>query len=324
MRLFDFHCDTLYECYETGQHLRKNALAIDARKAQGLQNYAQFFALFCGARAPEPADNPPHLPRRCLLDLPPEQRLQALLQTAKQEFRQNADWLTQCYDSEDFRTAQAKGKAAAFLTIEGAELLCTEEQLIQAYDAGVRAITLSWNGQNQYACGAATDNDAGLSSRGHALVQTLVQMGIIIDVSHLSERGFWEVCMDTEAPFAATHSNSRAICPHLRNLTDLQFLELVRRGGIAGINLYTEFLTGSTQAGIQDILKHIEHFCALGGEACLAVGADFDGCSTLPQGIASLADMNKLAESMLRHNYLESTVDRIFYGNLAAFIDRML
>lgn len=323
MKLFDLHCDTIYECYETRKALRENNLAIDCQKCSAYEQYAQFFALFCGARPSKKEQERGN--RRCLLDLPPETRLDALLAEAKAQFRENADWLMQCQCAEDLETARVKHKAAAFLSIEGAELLTTEAHIQRAYEAGVRMITLAWNYQNQYACGAAVNNEAGLSPRGRALVRTLVEMNVILDVSHLSERGFWELCVETEAPFVASHSNSRGCCDHLRNLTDLQFSEIVRRGGLAGINLYADFLrAGSRICTLDDAVGHIEHFMELGGENCLALGCDFDGCDALPEGVHDVRDMTLLGERLLRHNYLQSTVDALLYDNAAAFIQRML
>ncbi|MBS7224250.1 MAG: membrane dipeptidase [Clostridiaceae bacterium] len=320
MNYFDLHCDTIFECYETGKSLRENDLMIDREKVSRYGHYAQFFALFCGAKAPEGV-----VRTRVLLDLPPEARLDALLAEAKRQFRENADWLMHCYTAEDFDYARAKGKAAAFLSIEGAELLATDAHVARAYDAGVRLVTLSWNYRNAYACGAAADNDAELTVQGRELVHQLVQLGMILDVSHLSEGGFWDLCVQTEAPFVASHSNSRAECTHLRNLTDLQFSEIVRRGGLCGINLYSPFLRDDGQhATLDDALRHIEHLMACGGEACLALGCDFDGCDTLPVGMEGARDMENLAEVLLRHNYLESTVNALFYDNAAAFIHRML
>ncbi len=320
MKYFDLHCDTLYECYEMRKSLRENDLMIDRAKASGYDEYIQFFALFCGARPPYPIPG-----RRSLLDLPEEGRLDALLNTAREQLLQNRDWLYQCYSAEDMQRPERRGRAAAFLSIEGAELLCTEGHVQRAYDAGVRLVTLSWNYRNQYACGAAADNSAGLTARGKALVHELVRMGVILDVSHLSDAGFWDLCVETEAPFAATHSNSRAVCLHRRNLTDLQFQEVLRRGGLVGINLYGAFLRDDgEQATLADAVRHIEHFCALGGREVLALGADFDGCDSLPDEIHTAADMGRLAEELLRLNYPQSTIDGLFYNNAANFINRML
>ena len=152
-----------------------------------------------------------------------------------------------------------------------------------------------------------------------------MRRGIILDVSHLSEAGFWDVCVQTEAPFAATHSNSRVCCDHVRNLTDLQFQEILRRGGLVGINLYSPFLRDDgAPAQIDDVLRHIDHFLSLGGQDCLALGADFDGCDSTPEGLQTVADMENLAEAMLSHGYVQSIVNGLFFDNAAAFFTRML
>lgn len=320
MQLFDLHCDTLYECYETGKGLDDRALCVNRWEAQRYQMYTQVFALFCGARPPKPVAG-----RRSLMDLPPEQRLDALLETAKQAFAANAGWLTLCRDMDDWAWARDHGKSAAFLSLEGAELIEAPGALDRAYDAGVRLVTLAWNYQNAFACGAVTDNDRGLTARGKELVRELVRRNIIIDVSHLSEAGFWDVCLETEAPFAATHSNSRACCNHLRNLTPLQFSEIVRRGGLLGLNLYSPFLRDDGQpATIDDVLRHADDLFGRGGASCLALGTDFDGCDQTPEGLESAGQMENLANAMLRHGYLESTVNALFYGNAVTFFTRML
>lgn len=320
MQLFDLHCDTLYACWETEQSLRDNTLCVNRNETQRYSMYTQVFALFCGARPPTPMPG-----RRLLADLPMEARLDTLLDTAKREFSANANWLMLCRNMDDWTWAQAHKRHAAFLSIEGAELIEAPGALDKAYDAGVRLVTLAWNYQNAFACGAATDNDKGLTDCGRSLVRELVRRGVIIDVSHLSEAGFWDVCMETEAPFAATHSNSRACCDHTRNLTPLQFSEIVRRGGLLGLNLYSPFLRDDGKAAtIDDVLRHADDLLGRGGEHCLALGSDFDGCEDTPEGLRTAGQMENLAEAMLRHGYLESTVNALFYGNAVTFFTRML
>ncbi len=322
MNLFDLHCDTLYECYETGKPLRENDLHIHRAAAQRYGHYAQFFSLFCGARPPEGVSA---AGRRCLLDVPEERRLDALLETAAREFSANADWLAFCRNADDLTQAAAAGKAAAFLSIEGAELLATDEHVARAYEAGVRMVAMSWNYRSKYACGAMVDNDEGLTAAGKALVRVCTERGMLIDVSHLSERGFWDVCEQTDAPFVASHSNSRVMCRHLRNLTDRQCGEIIRRGGLVGMNLYTPFLVRQSDSVIDDVIDHIEHFLSLyGAEKSLALGCDFDGCDLLPAGIDGLADMYKLADRMLALGYKESMVNGLFYDNAFAFMQKML
>lgn len=322
MKLFDLHCDTLYECCETGKHLRENDLHVNLAAAQRYTHYVQFFALFCGARAPSEAQA---RGRDCLLDTPADDRLARMLQTAQREFADNADWLTFCRSAADLQAAADAGKAAAFLSIEGAELLPDRPDALEiAYNAGVRLITLTWNYRSRFGCSSAIDQDEGLTDAGKQLVRGCAEKGILIDVSHLSERGFWDVCETVDIPFVATHSDSRALCRHPRNLTDRQFCEIARRGGLVGVNLYTPFLVRQSDSVIDDAIDHIERFVGMYGEKTVALGCDFDGCDQLPAGIDGLGDVYKLADRMLQLGYQQDVVDGLFYDNAYAFIQKML
>lgn len=322
MKLFDLHCDTLYECCETGRVLRENDLHINRPAVQQYAHYAQFFALFCGVRAP---DGAAARTRRCLLDIPPEERFDRMLQTARREFAANADWLTPCTSAAELDAAARAGKAAAFLSVEGAELLPDREDALQiAYDAGVRMIAPVWNRCSRFGCPAAVDQEQGLTGTGRRLVQDCAARGIIVDVSHLSEKGFWEVCEAIDQPFTASHSNARGLCRHPRNLTDRQFAEIARRGGLVGINLYTPFLVRQSDSSIDDVIDHIERFLGLYGEKTVALGCDFDGCDLLPAGIDGAADLYRLADRMSALGYTQQTVDDLFYENAYRFIQKML
>ena len=321
MKLFDLHCDTLYECCETGKHLRENDLHINRQAALKYEHYVQFFALFCGAYPPESQKSGRH----CLLDTPKDERLARLLATAEAEFRANEDWLTLCRSGAEIRAAAENGKAAALLSIEGAELLPEwEGALDEAYDAGVRLVTLTWNYRSRYGCSSAIDQNEGLTEEGRRLVRALDEKGMLIDVSHLSDRGFWDVCEETARPFVATHSDSRALCRSSRNLTDAEFAEIAQRGGLVGINLYTPFLVRQSDSVIDDAIDHIERFVGMYGEKTVALGCDFDGCDQLPAGIEGLGDMYRLADRMLALGYREETVRALFYDNAFAFIQKML
>lgn len=322
MKLFDLHCDTLYECCETGKRLRENDLHVNFAAAQRYSHYAQFFALFCGARAPDDVQGHG---RDYLLDTPSDDRLERMLQTAEREFAENADWLMCCRSAADLLKAADTGKAAAFLSIEGAELLPDRPDALDiAYDAGVRLLTLTWNYRSRFGCSSAVNQEEGLTGKGKQLARDCAQKGIIVDVSHLSERGFWDVCETIDRPCVATHSDSRALCRHHRNLTDAQFSEIVRRGGLVGINLYVPFLVRQGDAALDDAIEHIAHFLELGGEKTIALGCDFDGCDRLPAGVNGLGDLYKLADRMLALGYRQDVVDGLFYQNASAFIQKML
>lgn len=313
MDYFDLHCDTIYELSEYGLYrrsrgtLRENGGQLDLARTARYAHYAQVFALFCGS-TPIQTEEEAHV------------RFTHLLQTAQNAFASCSDVLVHCKTADDFAAAERQGKVAAFLSIEGAELLQSEADIQAAIDAGVRIVTLTWNHRSCYGCGAAADNDAGLTEAGFWLVQKLSAHGIVPDVSHLSERGFWDLMQNTSAPVLATHSNSREVCPHLRNLTDAQFTAIVQRGGLVGINLYVPFLTRNAHAEPSDILRHIEHFCALGGADSLCIGADWDGCDRLPDGISDVTGIERLAEALARHGYTDIQIRNLMYDNAKRFV----
>ncbi|MDO5784195.1 MAG: membrane dipeptidase [Eubacteriales bacterium] len=313
MDYFDLHCDTIYELSryaiysKNGGTLRRNRGQLDLTRAARFGHYAQVFALFCGAK---PVEDP----------VDAHARFTHLLKTAQQAFSENADCLVHCKTAIDFSQAKQQGKTAAFLSIEGAELLQSAEDIRAAIDAGVRIVTLTWNHRSIYGCGASTDNRAGLTAAGKQLAQDLSANGVFLDVSHLSECGFWDLAECISAPILATHSDSKAVCPHVRNLTDAQFREIVRRGGLVGINFYVPFLTKKTRAACDDILRHIEHFCSLGGEKNLSIGADWDGCDRLPDGISDITGMELLAEALARHGYSDEQIADLFYNNANRFV----
>lgn len=315
MNYFDLHCDTIYECstfslYRKGKQrgsLRQSSGQLDLTRAGMFGHYAQFFALFCGAKPIRTKQQAHRI-------------LTHLLDTASDEFSANADILMHCKTASDFQTAKKQNKTAAFLSIEGAELLQSAEDVQLALDAGVRLVTLTWNHQSRYGCGAAADNHAGLTTEGVQLARYLSQHGVFLDVSHLSERGFWDLMDSVEGPVLATHSNSRAICPHMRNLTDAQFCAICARGGLVGINLYVPFLTQSGSANCDDIVRHIEHFCELDGVSHVCIGADWDGCDHLPEDIHDITGMAYLAEELARRGYREEWIANLMYENANRFV----
>jgi membrane dipeptidase len=208
-------------------------------------------------------------------------------------------------------------KGGALLSVEGGSALCGRLSALRAlYKTGVRAMTLTWNGRNALADGVGEGEDAGgLSSFGRSVVREMNRMGMIVDVSHLSPRGFWEVARICDAPFIASHSNAKALCGHCRNLTNEQIAEIISRDGFIGINFCPDFLN-ENGASIADIIRHIEYMMSLGGETVLGFGADFDGIDALPRGIEGVQHMNLVAEELCKLNYSESQVEGILYRNL--------
>jgi membrane dipeptidase len=205
---------------------------------------------------------------------------------------------------------------------EGAELLgCSPASLRRAYGQGVRLVNITWNRDNALA-GSVKGSGTGLTERGRSFVRGCWELGVAVDLSHISEAAFWDVMRIAERPVLAGHSNAGALCDHPRNLTDSQFQAVVRNGGVVGLNLNTPFL-GLTR-DIEAVADHAEHFLSLGGERSVCLGCDLDGVDELPKGIRGVQDMEKIYEAMLRRNWGEELVRGIFYNNLMRFMERAL
>lgn len=320
--VFDAHCDTILEVKSRGVEMRRNSLHIDLERGGRFTPYAQIFAVFT-----RPCENGEY-PTDYLQDWPAEVLTKLggeLLDKLLSEFYVNRDILVHCKSAEEARRAADEGKIAAFIAIEGAELLgCDIGALHVAYDKGVRYVNLCWNYDNAL-CGAANGaKKDGLSPKGAQFVAEMQRLGMAVDLSHASESTFWDVIEIAKRPVLAGHSNSKAECDNARNLTDEQFKALVKVGGVAGLNLCPAFLNESGKADIDDIVRHAEHFLALGGERALCLGGDLDGIDSMPKGMSGIEDYEKLYEALLRRNYPESLVRDIFYNNLMNFTEAVL
>lgn len=305
---FDAHCDTIScGCEARGVALRENDGHLDLLRLKAYAKAAQFFAMYRDL-AHAPADG---MFAAC-------KRQEAIF---TRELEQNADIAARCRTGDDVRRANAAGKVAALLSCEGAELLdCDPDNLDWARDAGVRAVNLTWNHANFLAGSHCSEAERGLNDLGRAFVREAQRRDILIDVSHCSDPAFWDLMKITEKPVLATHSDARAICAHTRNLTDDMFRAVAETGGVVGLNFYVYFLSQDGEAGMDDVLRHFDHFLALGGEKHLALGADLDGCEKLAGGLRGVQDMPLLWEALRAHGYDEALLEDIFYNNLLRVI----
>ena len=220
---------------------------------------------------------------------------------------------------EDLKNAQF----GALLALEGADALYGSLSALDFfYKEGVRLLTLTWNFNNAAASSITASEDNGLSAFGKKLVRACEKKGIVIDLSHIGDKGFYDVCEISEKPFICSHSNSRTAFDVKRNITDGQFCEIVKRGGVCGINFYSEFL--GEKKNIDGIFSHIEHFCALNGEKNIGLGSDFDGIKSMPIDCTGASYMENIAENLLMHNYSEKTVNNILWGNFYRVFDEIL
>ena len=223
-----------------------------------------------------------------------------------------------CVTPDEMEKAWAEGKTAAFLSVENASALAGDLSRVALLRRhGVRCMTLTWNGENELASGSVTDH--GFSAFGREAVAEMEREGILADVSHLNDTGYEEFFSFAKKPFVATHSNARAVCSHKRNLTDDMIREMVRRNCLIGLNYYTRFLEDDGNVpGPEVLLRHVEHFFALGAEKNLALGSDFDGAD-LPEWLNTPRKAASLYGFFLKHGLSEEQASGIMYRNAERF-----
>ena len=306
LRYFDLHCDTLFECEKSNLGLENNGLHVDLSKSVA-KPYIQCFAAWI----------PDTLRGDSAFS-----HFERLARVLKNEGNRGNIVVINSY--EDIKRVEESGKNGGILTIEGGSVFGGKlENIKKAKEMGVKMVTLTWNDSNELGTGVASeDKTTGLTDFGKSAVAEMEKSRIIIDVSHSSEKLFYDVCTISEKPFVASHSNSKKICGHRRNLNDEQFLEIRRRGGLVGLNFYKDFLNDNPEAAsMENVFEHADYFMSLGGENTLAMGSDFDG-SEIPNDMCGIENMVALAEIFLRHNYSEGLIDKIFYKNAKDFMVR--
>ena len=297
---FDGHCDTVYRCYCTGEGFASNGGHIALDRTQGFDRYAQIFTFFWDAA---------EVPERGMFAVANE-----MYTLFRKELEQNADRMAQCFTANDILANAAKGKVSALLSIEGADLLdCDPDKIEIARDWGVKLINPTWNRANILSGSHCEDSDRGLSDVGRAFVRIADHAGILMDVSHLSERGFWDLMELAGKPVVASHSNARSVYEHSRSLTDDQFRAICQTGGTVGLNFYTDFV--GQPATMDMFRRHLDHFLALGGEDCIALGADFDGCDSTVEGINGVQDIPMLWQYLERCGYERKLLEKLFWNN---------
>ncbi len=274
MDIFDAHCDTISELLDKGKNLSENDLHIDINRLSKYPSYTQVFAAFV---APEYAS--------CAME-----RTKAIINKFYDEALKNR--IAVCKSYADWVNREEKVKA--FLSLEGGDGIQSLSDLSELYSMGVRMIALTWNFKNKIACGVMEKEDSGLSKFGAEVVREMNRLGIIIDVSHLSEKSFWDVLKISKKPVCASHSNLKSVKNHIRNLTDEQFMKIKETGGVAGINFYPPFFGND----IKEIVCHTDKLLSLGGEDNIGLGSDFDGVDSLPSGISGVQDMERIIKML--------------------------
>ena len=294
--VFDAHCDTISRCWALEEGLADNTGEVSLERTAGFARYCQMFALwtaegYSGWSA-----------------------YQQLLKCFQEQMEQNPGCVIQCRTAAEAEQANRQGRAAAFLTVEGAELLdCDPDRLPQAARDGVVAINLTWNHANALSGAHADQPERGLSEIGRRFVEKMEELRILVDVSHLSEAGFWDVAEIASRPFIASHSNAKSVWNHTRNLTNEQITAIIGNQGVIGLNFYEGFVGGSRDLDM--VRAHLDRILELGGARNVALGGDWDGCDLIAD-LPAIDSLPRLYEYLLLHGYDEAVVQDLFYNNL--------
>ena len=304
MHFIDLHCDTLYKSVTNNIPIDDVSMELKINNSDN-NNRLQCFAIW--------------LPDELTSDEAEKLFFNASKKLSVECERCNIKLIT---DFKNIETDFYNNKNSAVLTVENGSALNGKIDNVRIFsELGVKMLTLTWNGANEIGDGAGVDNQKGITVFGKNVISEMEKHNIIIDISHASDKLFYDVVELTTKPFVASHSNARSVTPHKRNLTDEQIKIIIERKGLFGLNFHNKFLSENyKQASMFDILKHTEHFLSLGGENCISFGTDFDGCD-LPKDINSSQSMDNIYEMFLKHNYKESLIKKIFYENALIFFE---
>ena len=310
--VFDLHCDTALGLLGRGMKesgdLRRNQLHIDLERASSLAGYCQCFACFTTPGMEE------------WMKISPKVVFQQELATIQRELERNCDLISLAHTAAEVEGNYKSGKMSAILTIEGpAGFDYDPARLEELYKIGFRITSLGWNEKNPLTGSHKTGG--GLTDQGREFLREAQRLGMIIDVSHISDEGFWDIMKITEAPIVATHSNSRSVYGASRNLTDDMFRAIVETGGVAGFNMCAEF-TGDHPT-LDTACDHIFHFMELAPNGKhISLGGDLDGIDNMPAGFRGVQDYPAFAARLHERGLDEHSLKDIFWNNALGVMEK--
>lgn len=300
--VIDTHCDTILSVMRgrpLGTRSDKGHIDLPRMREGGVS--AQFFACYI-----EP-------------QFKPDKGLKRVLQQIDcfyHEMEANSDVIEVATTVADIERIHALGKLVGLLSIEGAEAIDGDPAALRMlYRLGVRMMGLVWNQRNQLADGVGERQaHGGLTNLGIEVVKEMNRLGMVVDVSHLNDEGFWDVIATSTQPIMASHSNCRAICDHPRNLTDDQIRALAKNGGVMGMNYCLPFVKAG-EATIDDLISHIDHIVELVGIDHVGLGSDFDGIERGPIGLEHVGCTPNLTRRLSERGYSDEDILKILGGN---------
>lgn len=325
MQFFDLHCDTLYRAVTENKTLNENFYSAQ-------KNNFSVGALFEGGVLPpfqlsfdRGKKYRPWV--QCMAVWIPDdvtdKYAEMLFDKACSKLKAESEInnMKVCNSFSDVKSVSENKGHGVIFTLENGRLIKKPEDVQKLKGKGVKMITITWNALNSLGSGVKSEKDCGLTELGKNVVKEMNRLGIAVDVSHGSDKLFYDVAEISSAPIAASHSNSRKITKNPRNITDDQFKIICKKGGVVGLNFCRSFLNENhKKASMDDILRHAEHFLGLGGENHLCIGSDFDG-TDMPDGITGIESIENLYGHFLKHNYSEKLLSKLFFENAYNFFE---
>ena len=327
MNYIDMHCDTLAKAAaqqkKTAGELRNTM--VDAKRLHQCGAKAQFFAMFLQQKREENWSDPglAYTEKNNLwyTDAEIRKQMQDMYEVYQNTMETCSDIIAPAYNYEGLQRNWQQKIVSAFLTVENG---CVVDGQM-----GVRLITLTWNDENCFGHPHAKDAgrmQLGLTPFGKEAVTYMTERGILVDVSHLSDGGFYDVAELVRGPFVASHSNCRELAPATRNLTDDMIRILAEHGGVCGLNFYPPFLNTDPVdkvSRIERMCEHVKHLVNVGGIECVGIGTDFDGIEGNLE-IADCTDMKKLFDALQKTGFSEDALEKIAYKNVERVIREVM
>ncbi|MBC2459677.1 dipeptidase [Clostridium beijerinckii] len=302
MKFIDLHCDTASRIFYEKLNLNHKKCKVNIENLKRGENLGQVFAFFIEKESIED----------------PYDEFIKLYNSFTQEISKNTGEIEIVRNTAELKNAEKSGRIGAFLSIEEGEVIKGDIQKLRTvYDMGIRIITITWNYQNSlgYPNVGYTYRNKGLTRKGVEVIEECEALGIIPDVSHLSDAGFYDLIRICQKPFIASHSNAREITEHPRNLDDNMIKLLAEKGGVMGINFCSDFLGNESVSSIEEMICHIKHIRNIGGIDVLALGSDFDGIHNEVE-IENASEFNKLYLALKQNHFKELEIEKIFYKNV--------
>lgn len=310
----DAHCDSIKEMLDDGRNITDTNYSFNLEDAKEILPHIQFMAAFVNPIFSKKGNGG-------------FVRVNKIIDKFYEEYTKHIDNIIQITCKEDIDKVVKYNKLGVLLTVENGSAIGNDIYNIERlYNRKVRMMTLTWNEDNKISSGAYTKNDLGLSEFGKKCIKKMEELKMIIDLSHISEKGFYDVLENSNSRVVASHSCVKNICYNNRNLTDSQIKEIAKRKGVIGVCFYSGFLSDNGRANINDVINNIEYIANLVGTDYIGIGSDFDGVkkSELPLDIQNVKDIIKIKDKLEKHGFSNDEIQKIMGGNFINLLKESL